>query len=407
MRILHVLATLDPQSGGPAQACLEMARCVAQRGHQVSVFATDYSATGPDGQTIDLTRFSDIEIRLFRVQSPRAWKRSMALYRALQAELSWFDVVDIHSLYLFHNWATAHLCRRADVPFIIRPHGLLDPYIHRRHRWRKLVTELAFQNAALRSAAAIHYTAELEREISTPFACGGKPAVIPLGIDAPARDAVPSRDALRRLFPDLAGRTVMLFLGRIHPKKGLDLLIPAMAQARRNDPTLHLLLAGPDGGALGPTLALAERFGLTRHLTVAGMLSGDAKAAAFAGSDFFVLPSYSENFGIAVGEAMAYALPVVISDRVNIHPAISAAGAGAVVPCATAPLAAALAQMSDPARRAEMGARARALVERDYAWPVIGQQLEDLYVSVLRHPGGASAATPQGRAAGLAHRAST
>ncbi len=384
MRILHVLATLDPQSGGPAQACLAMAQSVAVRGHSVAVYATDFAATGPDRQTVDLARFPAVDVTLFPVQAPRLWKRSAGLGRALRSNIGDFDVVHIHSLYLYHNWAATRAARRAGIPFIVRPHGLLDPYIHRRHRARKWIMELAFQNAALRRAAAIHYTADLERDISAPFARGGRPAVVPLGVEMPERSTVPPRQRLRELFPALADRTVMLFLGRLHPKKGLDLLIPAMAQARSRNPRLHLLLVGPDDGALQPTLALAEQCGVSQHLTVAGMLTGERKAAALAGADWFVLPSYSENFGIAVGEAMAYGLPVVISDQVNIHPQIFSAGAGLVVPCAVPALAEALDKMSDPGRRADMGDRARALVEREYAWSAIGRQLEALYASVMR-----------------------
>lgn len=386
MRILHVLATLDPQSGGPAQACLEMAQSVAVRGHTVAVYATDFAVNGEDGRAVDLARYPAIDVRLFPVQAPRAWKRSAAMGHALRAHIRDFDIVHLHSLYLYHNWAATRAARRAGVPVIVRPHGLLDPYIHRRHRARKWVMELAFQNAALRQAAAIHYTADLERDISAPFACGGRPVVIPLGVELPERSAVPSRQRLRELFPDLADRTVMLFLGRLHPKKGLDLLIPAMAQARSHNPSLHLLLAGPDDGALKPTLALAEQYGVSEHLTVAGMLTGERKAAALSGADWFVLPSYSENFGIAVGEAMAYGLPVVISDQVNIHPQVSSAGAGIVVPCTVPALAAALDKMSDAGQRADMGSRARALVEREYAWIAIGRQLEALYASVMRQP---------------------
>jgi glycosyltransferase involved in cell wall biosynthesis len=321
-------------------------------------------------------------VRLFPVDRPRFWKRSTALHAALMAQVPSYDVVHIHSLYLFHNWAAASACQRAGIPYIVRPHGLLDPYIRRRHRARKLVMERAFQNQALRQAAAIHYTAELEREISTPYACGAPPVVIPLGVDI--ADASAPRTTLQTKYPQLAGKTVALFLSRIHRKKGLDLLIPALAKARQAHPDLHLVLAGPDDGVLGEVEKLIARHELNAHVTITGMLQGADKTAAFAGADFFVLPSYSENFAIAAVEAMAHGLPVIISDQVNIHPDVTAAGAGIVIPCAIDPLAQALATLAGSAERKAIGTRARALADSKYSWAAIGRALETLYASIAR-----------------------
>jgi glycosyltransferase involved in cell wall biosynthesis len=380
LRILHVLATLDPQSGGPAQACLEMAQSVAERGHAVSIFTTDFAVDGQDRRPAGLENYPGLDIQLFPVQAPRGWKRSSRLRQALDAHTASFDVVHMHSLYLFHNWAAARAARNAQVPYIIRPHGLLDPYIRRRNRLRKRVMELAFQDAALRHATAIHYTADLEREISKPYDGGAPPAVIPLGVTMP--NTAPDRSRLVQRYPQLTGKTVVLFLGRLHQKKGLDLLIPALAQARERRPGLHLLLAGPDEGALAPTRDLIAAHQLGPHVTITGMLQGAEKAAAFAGADFFVLPSYSENFAIAAVEAMSYGLPVIVSDQVNIHPDISAAGAGSVIGCTVSALRDALIALASDVDRPAMGRRARDLVERRYSWRAIGQQLEALYAQV-------------------------
>ncbi|MEO8558584.1 MAG: glycosyltransferase [Rhodospirillales bacterium] len=382
MRILHVIATLDPESGGPAQACLEMAKITADQGHDVAIFTTDYAVGGSDGCPANFEPFSNLDIRLFPVQPPRQWKKSTRLHNALRSEVATFDVVHIHSLYLFHNWAAVRACRKANVPYIIRPHGLLDPYIHRRHRLRKRLMEMAFQNRALRWAATIHYTADLERDISQPYACGAKSAVVPLGVDIPSPSVIPLRTALANKFPETANKTVLLFLGRLHQKKGLDLLIPALQQARAARPDLHLVLAGPDGGALADTMRSIAACNLADHVTIAGMLRGDDKAMAFAGADFFVLPSYSENFAIAAAEAMAYGLPVIVSDQINIHPDITAAGAGLVIDCSVTSLANAIRAMAKTDRQA-MGERAQALAADKYSWPAVGKALEQLYTSVI------------------------
>ena len=381
VRILHVLATLDPQSGGPAQACLEMAQAVADRGHDVAIFATDFAVDGQDGRPSNLGLFPKLDVRLFPVQAPRPWKRSSDMNRALRSEVARFDIVHIHSLYLFHNWSAARACRQNNVPYIVRPHGLLDPYIHRRHRWRKRLMEVAFQNHALHCAAAIHYTADLERDISQPYANNDRSVVIPLGVNLPDTNSSSIRSALSERFPETANKTVLLFLSRLHRKKGLDLLIPALAQARAVNPNLHLVLAGPDDGALADTLASIAQAGLENSVTITGMLRGADKAAAFAGADFFVLPSYSENFAIAAAEAMAYGLPVIVSDQVNIHPDITASGAGMVVDCSVASLTRAINDMAQ-ADRPAMGRRARILVEEKYSWPAVGRALEHLYATI-------------------------
>lgn len=368
MRILHVIATLDAASGGPARACLEMAGAVARRGHHVDVWTTDYAAAA-DRPSAALLAEPSVQVSSFPVGFPRFWKPSAGMARALRQSVSRYDVLHIHSLYLFHNLAATWIARRTAVPYIVEPHGLLDPYIRRRHRLRKRLMELAFQNRALREAAAIRYTSDDEMRLATPFACGAEGVVIPLGVPLFNPQPATPRDS-----------QCILFLSRLHAKKGLDLLIPAFARLAERFPAASLVVAGPDDGALGAARAATDRFGLSHRVSFPGMLRGEEKSRAFSRAGLFVLPSYSENFGIAVAEAMAAGVPVVVSDQVNIHHDISGAGAGIVVPCAVDPLAAAMAALlADPGARAEMGVRGRTLAETRYAWPAIALELESLY----------------------------
>ena len=372
MRILHVIATLDPTSGGPAEACVRMAEAVAALGHEADIFTTDWRHGPNDAATIESTH-RGVRIATFPVRVPRFWKRSPELRAALMREVGGYDLLHIHSLYLYHNLVAPMAARSFGKPYILRPHGLLDPYIWRHHRARKLVVELAFQNRAIRDAALLHYTSADERRISEPRALGTAGAVIPLGVDLPDRVMQVRQNPLR-----------VLFLSRLHPKKGLDLLIPAFAELKRDFAGAELVVAGPDDGALEQAKALARKLGLGASVTFPGMLRGNAKARAFAEAGLFVLPSYSENFGIAVAEAMAACLPVAVSDQVNIHDDISQAGAGLVVPCAVAPLAAAMARvLRNPAEAVAMGRRGRALAERRYSWAAIGRELEATYEQLL------------------------
>ena len=380
MNILHLIATLAPESGGPAQACLEMATAVAARGHQVSIFTTDYGAPLDRRLPADET----VDIRVFPVQWPTNWKPSIPMAHFLVETMERYDVIHLHSLYLFHDWVGGILAQRARIPYIVRPHGLLDPYIWEHHRPRKRLVEVLFQTRVLNHAAAIHYTSELEREISGPYAGTAPSRVVPLGVSLENLENLPSAELFLRRFPAAAGKRIVLFLSRLHEKKGLDLLVPAFASAHRVAPELHLVIAGPDDGVLAATRDRVAAHGIDAAVTFTGMLRGEDKLAAFAAASMFVLPSYSENFGIAVVEAMAAGLPAIVSDQVNIHRDISGQGA-IVVPCEVAPLARAIGELAgDPVRTRAMGVEARATARRLYDWPNVAATLEKFYAEVAR-----------------------
>jgi glycosyltransferase involved in cell wall biosynthesis len=381
MRILHLIATLARESGGPAQACLEMARAVAARGHDVAICTTNWPGRGAEPVPTSLPLRQDgVTITYFPVLPPRAWKPSLAMARALGRDLAGFDVVHLHSLYLFHDWLGGRLCRRFGVPYIVRPHGMLDPYIRNHHRGRKRVMELLFQDRVLRHAAAVHYTSEVEREISRPFDQGAPARIVPLGVDLAGFDALPPAERFHGCFPETRGRRIVLFLSRLHFKKGLDLLLPAFARLAADDASLHLVIAGPDDGMLDQCKAWARRDSIHDRVTFTGMLRGEDKLAAFAAASVFALPSYSENFGIAVVEAMAAGLPVVISDQVNIWREVQAGGGALVVRCDADKLALALgAVLRDPALAADMARKARATVRRLYHWDSVAAALEAMY----------------------------
>jgi glycosyltransferase involved in cell wall biosynthesis len=366
MRVLHVIATLDAASGGSATACIEMADALARKGHQVDIMTTDFGQTG---RSMPQARSEPLACRVltFPVAAPRAWKRSPALAQALRRQIADYDLAVIHSLYLFHDMVASAEALRSGIPYVVAPHGLLDPYIRRRSRLKKAVMELAFQNRALRQAAAIHYTSNEERRISQTHAQGAPGFVIPLGVVAP-RPVPVSRNPAR-----------LLFLSRLHEKKGLDLLIPAFAQVKAQVPQAELVIAGPDDGALAATRALVESHGLHQSVSFPGMLRGADKDRAFAEAGIFVLPSYSENFAVALAEAMAAGLPVITTDQVNIHDAVLEANAGVVIPCSVAPLAEAMLRLlRDPELAASMGRNGRSLATTRYDWGKIGTQWEEV-----------------------------
>ena len=256
--------------------------------------------------------------------------------RALARDLPGFDLLHLHSLYLFHDWAAGNLAMRIAKPYLVRPHGSLDPYIFRRHRLKKAIFDLWFQNRVLAGASAIHYTAKRRCIWPSPTSHGAPGVVIPNGIDPADYAQLPPQGTFRARHPEIGDRQILLFLSRINFKKGLDILAGAVGRLKRDD--VHLVIAGPDGGYLAETRRFVAEAGIAARTTFTGMLTGQDKLAAFADAALFVLPSYSENFGIAVVEAMACGVPVLISDKVNIWREVVADGAGHAAPCDAARL---------------------------------------------------------------------
>ena len=385
MKILHAIATLAPRDGGPSKACFEMARAVARRGHDVSIFTTDKDGDGrldvPLGVPVER---DGVTIRYFPVQFPRFWATSWPLARALAEAIPRQDVVHLHSLYMFHDRVVGRECAHAGVPYILRPHGTLDPYLHARRRWRKTLLELWFQDRVTQGAAALHFTTEEEMELAAPVSLGVRGIVVPNGLDTEDYATLPPRGTFRSRHPGLGEKPIVLFFGRLNFKKGLDVLTSAFADIAKTHPAARLVIAGPDGGMLAATRDWVEAHGYADRVIFTGMLDGTEKLAVLRDADLFVLPSYSENFGIAVVEAMACGLPVVISDKVNLWHEIAHDDAGWVVPAQAGPFAAAIAEaLADPAAARGKGARGRALVERRFRWPAIARALEEAYASVL------------------------
>ena len=388
MKILYVAASLAAVHGGPSKMCLEMAQTMAALGHEVDIFTTDQDGT--DGRlNVPLdkpVRCNGVNIYYFRADILKAWPAtSIALARALKAHIQDYDIVHSHSLYLSHGLAVAHYCRKYHVPYLVRPCGALDPIIFRRHRVRKAVFEHLFERRNFVDAAAIHFTSQDELVNASRVFPSHNGIVIPLGLNLEEYNDRGADYLLRKTYPELVDRRIVLFLGRIDFKKGLDLLIPAFADVAKSRPDIHLVVAGPDSTGYGANLwRWIREQGIESRVLMTGMLQGDLKLAAFREAEFFVLPSYGENFGVAVTEAMACGLPVIISDQVAIWDAVESSGAGLVVQCNVPSVAAAMSQLLDDRTLAkEMGNAARRAAEDFYSWPMIGKKLEEEYASIL------------------------
>jgi glycosyltransferase involved in cell wall biosynthesis len=246
------------------------------------------------------------------------------------------DVVILHGTWQYHAFATWRALRGTGIPYFVYTHGMLDPWFKRTYPLKHLKKWAYWPWAdyrVLRDAQAVLFTTEQERLLARQsfWLYQANERVVGYGTSAPPGDAEQQRELFLSRFPQLRGQRLLLFLSRIHPKKGVDLLLEAFAAVASSDPRLQLVIAGPD--QLGWQAQLQQRaaaLGIADRLTWPGMLSGDLKWGAFRAAELFCLPSHQENFGIAVAEALACGLPVAIAEPVNISAEVGAAGAGLV-----------------------------------------------------------------------------
>lgn len=293
--------------------------------------------------------------------------------RRLTAALGGVDVAHLHGIWPPVTLLASRMCRALDIPYVLAPHGSLHPGALAEKWPRKQVGLWALGYGGLvRHAAALHVLNADE-------------ARIPWWLPRPARiEIIPNGVAIGPPAPPLDGAPpVVLFLGRLHPAKGLDLLGEAFGRVAAERPAARLVAVGPDQGGAAILKAAARRHRFEARLTLPGPLFGDDKRAALVRATVFCLPSRHEGFSIATLEALAAGRPVVISEACHF-PEVAAAGAGRVVPPTAGALAEALAAvLDDPAAAAGMGARGRALVERDHRWSRIAQRTVALYQSVI------------------------
>jgi len=390
-----VIAALAPRYGGPTKACLDMSAAIAARGHEVDVFTTDLDGTGRLDVPLSAPVVKrGVRIRYFRSGLRRVWPFSLPMCQALAQEIPGYDVVHVHSLYLSHGAVAGHYCRKFGVPYIIRPHGSLDPVLYKRHRLRKTVYEALIERRNLRGAAGIHFTAEEERALAQPYVSGTHPFVVPLGLHLEEYVDLPPAGMFRAAYAEIGDRRIVLHLGRLNFKKGLDILVEAFDDVAKKHDDAHLVFAGPDNEGYGANVRrwLSDR-GLSGRATFTGMLQGQLKLAALHDASIFALPSYSENFGIAVVEAMACGLPVVISNKVNIWREVEDAGAGFVTAGSAEACAGAISRVLDDSALARaMGQRGRTLVAERFNWSVVGRQLEMAYREIVSRAKPSSAA---------------
>ena len=326
MRILRSIHTLNPAVGGPIESVRQSSAALLRLGHDVEIVSLD----APDAPWL-----KDSPVSTHALGPGRgSYGYTPKLGNWLQEHHRDFDAVLVHGLWQYSSFGVWRGLRGTSTPYFVFPHGMLDPWFKRTYPLKHLKKMLYWPWAeyrVLRDAQAVLFTSEeekrLARESFFPYRLREK--VVTYGTAPPPVDLPLARKTFLERFPQLEGKRIFLFLGRLHEKKGCDLLIEAFAAAKRGGEPCHLVMAGPaDDSYLQKLKTMADALLPKDVVTFTGMLNGDSKWGAFSAAEVFVLPSHQENFGIAVAEALACATPVLISNKVNIWREIVEAGAG-------------------------------------------------------------------------------
>jgi len=388
-KILQIIPCYYPahRYGGPVKSVHEMGRKLVDMGVDVTVFTTN--ADGPENLDVPVgtqVTINGVKVFYFPVEKPRSYFRSPKLAQALQERLREFDLVHINWLYVYTTMVAARECLRQKVPYVISPRGMLDPNAIALHGTlkKKLYLNL-IERKHLYGAAAVHFTSTGERDQAIGAGWQVNPMVVPNSVDLSEYPSTLDSRPFLSLFPDLDGKKIVLFLGRMNYIKGLDLLTKAWPLVVKAVPNAHLVLAGPDDDGYAEKVKcwLAEG-GVESSATFTGMLLGENKLAALAASDVFVASSYLESFGMAIIEAMACERPVVITDRVNICREVEQARAGIVTPCDPTRIAEALIMvLKNPEVGKEMGLKGRKFVEQNFTWDKAAREMTHVYEDIL------------------------
>ncbi len=401
MNILHVIPSFAPawRYGGTVTLSLSLTRELARQGHDVTVMTTNID--GPTNLDVPLKTpvpvpVDGVKVWYYPVQYPRWYCFSPALGRALRQQVDQFDIVHIHSVFLWPTTVAAFWCRRRRVPYLISPHGLLDPInikkayegwsasiASRLKKWLYLKT---IGKLDLDRATTVLFTSSVEMEASRALRLRAPQLALPLGADMPAEDESANGIMWRDLYPSLKDKKIVLYMSRLDPKKGADILLSALGSlsARRQD--FALVVAGSGNVEYERRLkSLARDLDLQDIALFVGMVDNANKWALMREADLFVLPSHQEAFPNAVIEAMAAGLPVVISPGVGISEEIREAGVGLVASQDPEDLANVIERMlSDDSYRRRLGEDGARFVREHWSWERTSGDIARAYEKVVQ-----------------------
>jgi glycosyltransferase involved in cell wall biosynthesis len=394
VKVLQVIPSIGPARGGPTEIILNLVRELKQYEVETEIVTTNDDVR----ELLDVPLYQKVEykgvsVRFFprfsglvpglRLASDRGFVFSVELAQWLWQHTKDYDLVHTHYLFSFAPTCAAAIARQQNIPYIVTPYGMLTSWALSHKQLKKQVYSI-IERHNLNQAVAIHCSTPGELQDVINYQVKTPSFVIPYGVH-PQPLQPQAKQQLHRIYgiPDTI--PIVLFLSRLHPKKRPDLLIEALSKLASINPDFHLIVAGsgePD--YLNYLSNLISSVGLQSQTTMAGFVAGNDKDLLLQGSDVFVLPSYSENFGIAVAEAMAAGLPVIITPDVQIAPDIVAENAGLVVAGEVEAVRDAIAQLlASASLRQQLGENGKHLVNRRYSWRAIASNLSGIYRSIV------------------------
>ncbi|MDB9518301.1 glycosyltransferase [Roseofilum reptotaenium CS-1145] len=394
LNILHVIPSVSPLRGGPSYAVINMVKALRKQGINAEIATTDDN--GATGQPLDVplgkrTDYQGVPIYFFPAGSSsgasltqdRGFLFSWPLTQWLWKHIQDYDLIHTHYLFSYASTCAAVIAKYHKTPYIRRTIGQLSPWALAQSRGKKQLYSLLIERHNLNQAAAIHCTSDGEALDVRNYGITAPTVTISLGVEIP--EIQPDAKAeLRKKYDIPLDAPIILFLSRLHYKKRPDLLIEALHQVKSKHPNIYLLLAGSgDPEYIQELNQLLHQLDLQKCTRFTGFVTGKDKDLVLQGSDIFVLPSFSENFGIAVVEALAAGLPAIVTPEVQIAPEIEQANAGLVVEGNRESVASAITQLLDSDNQ-QLDQKGQTLVKHCYSWPAIAEKLADIYLRLIQ-----------------------
>ena len=385
MKILMVIPALGNVYGGPSNSVVQLAEALGNGGVHLDLVTTN--ANGKTSLDVPLQTWIDrpnYRVRYFPAWNVGDYKISRSFDRWISHHILDYDIAHTNAIFSPSMLSVYRACQKHDIPYIITPRGMLEPWALSYKAWKKRIYYQLLEKPALNRASAIHLLAS--SELNGVKSLNLKPSlfVIPNGIRESDFSQAVTADIFYQNFPETQGKTLILFLGRIDPKKGLDLLAPAFAKVCDRFSNTHLVVAGPDNIGFLPTVRNDfHEAGCLESVTFTGMLDRTLKYSALAAATLYIAPSYSEGFSISVLEGMASGLPCILSTGCNF-PEAGVEGAARIVNLDAEEIARALIEcLKNPQQAKEMGDRARNLILERYTWNQISANLINVYGAII------------------------
>ena len=386
MKVLHVIPSLSPALGGPTQVALKVVKAIRDKGIDAEIVTTSSNATRMLGVPVNQrVEYQGVPVWFLPALTLplKEFIFSAALTKWLWQNIGNYNLLDNHYLFSYAPSCAGAIARWHNIPYTVRIQGQLTPWALEQSRLKKQLYTALIERENLNKAVAIHCTTPQEAQDLRSFGIDTPTITLPLGVEQPTKIAA-AKSKLHQQYNIPDEQLIILFLSRLHPKKRPDLLIQALSQVIFQNSNFHLIMAGTGEAEYVNYLQQSVvQYNLSDRVSLPGFVTGRDKDLLLQGVDFFVLPSHSENFGIAVAEAMAAGLPVVVTPGVQIAIEIAAANAGMIVESA-AELVDGIIQLLNSAQlRSHLSQNAIALTQERYAWEGIASQLIVAYRDII------------------------